>query len=84
MDHFSYANSDTFKLRYLLADQFWAGNGAPIFLYTGNEGDITWFCNNTVSRTAGTFCSAQVGADTNDDTHNQLLWMYDLFMSTHS
>ena len=49
VDQFSWANSDTFKLRYLVADQWWDPDGGPIFFYTGNEGDIAWFCNNTVS-----------------------------------
>ncbi|XP_060066717.1 lysosomal Pro-X carboxypeptidase-like [Ylistrum balloti] len=47
VDHFGFANDDTYKQRYLVADQFWDKNGGPIFFYTGNEGDITWFCNNT-------------------------------------
>ncbi|KAI8799105.1 lysosomal Pro-X carboxypeptidase isoform X1 [Biomphalaria glabrata] len=47
VDHFGFANNQTFKQRYLLADQFWSRNGGPIFFYTGNEGDIDWFCNNT-------------------------------------
>ncbi|XP_041357305.1 lysosomal Pro-X carboxypeptidase-like [Gigantopelta aegis] len=47
VDHFGFYNKDTFKHRYLVADQFWNHNGGPIFFYTGNEGDITWFCNNT-------------------------------------
>ncbi|XP_033743096.1 lysosomal Pro-X carboxypeptidase-like [Pecten maximus] len=47
VDHYGFANDDTYKQRYLIADQFWDKNGGPIFFYTGNEGDITWFCNNT-------------------------------------
>lgn len=47
IDHFGFANSQTFKQRILVADQFWNRNGGPIFFYTGNEGDIDWFCNNT-------------------------------------
>lgn len=50
VDHFGFENSDTYEQRYLLADQFWDKNGGPIFFYTGNEGDITWFCNNTVRK----------------------------------
>ncbi|BFZ14618.1 hypothetical protein BsWGS_17657 [Bradybaena similaris] len=47
IDHFGFANGGTFQQRYLVADQFWNGNGGPIFFYTGNEGDIDWFTNNT-------------------------------------
>ncbi|RUS78013.1 hypothetical protein EGW08_014230 [Elysia chlorotica] len=47
IDHFGFAQDKTFKNRYLLADQFWNRNGGPIFFYTGNEGDIEWFCKNT-------------------------------------
>ncbi|CAN8010443.1 unnamed protein product [Ixodes pacificus] len=47
VDHFGYANNDTFKMRYLVADQYWDHDGGPIFLYTGNEGDIEVFANNT-------------------------------------
>lgn len=43
---FSFANNDTFNLRYLINDTYWKENG-PIFLYTGNEGDITTFAQNT-------------------------------------
>ena len=48
IDHFGFANENTYKQKYLIADQFWKKNG-PIFFYTGNEGAIEWFCNNTVS-----------------------------------
>ncbi|XP_033632397.1 lysosomal Pro-X carboxypeptidase-like [Asterias rubens] len=47
IDHFSFISDDTFKMRYLVSQQFWDKNGGPIFFYTGNEGDITWFCENT-------------------------------------
>ncbi|KAK3100015.1 hypothetical protein FSP39_013477 [Pinctada imbricata] len=47
VDHFGFVNTDSFQQRYLVADQFWNKDGGPIFFYTGNEGDIAWFCNNT-------------------------------------
>ncbi|CAN8004409.1 unnamed protein product, partial [Ixodes hexagonus] len=47
VDHFAYANHDTFKIRYLMADQYWDHKGGPIFFYTGNEGSIDIFANNT-------------------------------------
>ncbi|ELU04397.1 hypothetical protein CAPTEDRAFT_174591 [Capitella teleta] len=46
VDHFGFANDNTYKQRYLLNDQHWRP-GSPIFFYTGNEGAIDWFCNNT-------------------------------------
>uniref|UniRef100_A0A8D0GP68 Lysosomal Pro-X carboxypeptidase n=1 Tax=Sphenodon punctatus TaxID=8508 RepID=A0A8D0GP68_SPHPU len=47
IDHFGFDEDGTFQQRYLVADQHWKkDNGATLF-YTGNEGDITWFCNNT-------------------------------------
>lgn len=46
VDHFSFTNNETFQLRYLINDTFWR-NGGPIFFYTGNEGDITMFAQNT-------------------------------------
>lgn len=47
IDHFGYLEDGTFKQRYLVADKHWQQPGGPILFYTGNEGDITWFCNNT-------------------------------------
>ncbi|KAL8517724.1 hypothetical protein ACS0TY_015814 [Phlomoides rotata] len=51
LDHFNYhpQSYDTFQQRYLVNDKYWGGprNNSPIFLYTGNEGDIEWFANNT-------------------------------------
>ncbi|XP_038674469.1 lysosomal Pro-X carboxypeptidase [Scyliorhinus canicula] len=47
VDHFGFAEDATFNQRYLMADKYWNHNGGPILFYTGNEGDITWFCNNT-------------------------------------
>lgn len=50
LDHFNYNNpSQSFQQRYLLNDKYWGGskNNAPIFVYTGNEGNIEWFTQNT-------------------------------------
>ncbi|XP_008842416.1 lysosomal Pro-X carboxypeptidase isoform X2 [Nannospalax galili] len=47
VDHFGFNNVKTFKQRYLIADKHWKKNGGSILFYTGNEGDIIWFCNNT-------------------------------------
>lgn len=47
VDHFSYGNTDVFKQRILINSDYYMPYG-PVFFYTGNEGDITWFCNNTV------------------------------------
>ncbi|XP_052172978.1 uncharacterized protein LOC127788569 [Diospyros lotus] len=51
LDHFNYhpQSYQTFQQRYLINDTFWDGpkNNAPIFVYTGNEGEIEWFAQNT-------------------------------------
>ena len=47
LDHFNFANAQTFPLRYLINEDRFAGSGSPVFLYTGNEGDIVWFAENT-------------------------------------
>ncbi|XP_014257101.1 lysosomal Pro-X carboxypeptidase [Cimex lectularius] len=47
LDNFAFASNETFKLRYLINDTFWNPGRGPIFFYTGNEGDITDFAENT-------------------------------------
>ncbi|MCL7032962.1 hypothetical protein MKW94_015338 [Papaver nudicaule] len=51
LDHFNYypQSYQTFQQRYLINYQYWGGaeKNAPIFVYTGNEGDIEWFAQNT-------------------------------------
>lgn len=51
LDHFNYnpQSNQTFQQRYLINDTFWGGakKNAPIFVYTGNEGVIDWFTQNT-------------------------------------
>lgn len=47
VDHFSFANQDTFAERYVVADQYWTVGSGPIFIYTGNEADIILFVENT-------------------------------------
>ncbi|XP_062178675.1 uncharacterized protein LOC133883376 [Phragmites australis] len=58
LDHFTFTPnaSSVFYQKYLVNDTFWrrpngGGGGAaragPIFVYTGNEGDIEWFATNT-------------------------------------
>lgn len=51
IDHFNVYwknyGKPTFKQRYLVQDKWWdSTNKGPIFLYTGNEGDITGFWDN--------------------------------------
>ena len=48
LDHFNRGDDRTFQQRYLYSSSEWDGKG-PIIVYTGNEGDIEWFYNNTVS-----------------------------------
>ncbi|KAJ1260125.1 hypothetical protein BS78_10G208100 [Paspalum vaginatum] len=59
LDHFTFTPNASmlFSQKYLLNDTFWrrpgGGKGAggadagPLFVYTGNEGDIEWFATNT-------------------------------------
>lgn len=51
LDHFNYNPQSYYKFqqRYLINDTYWGGakKNAPIFVYTGNEGDIEWFTQNT-------------------------------------
>ncbi|CAL5041696.1 unnamed protein product [Urochloa decumbens] len=56
LDHFTFTPnaSMVFYQKYLVNDTFWrrptgAGGAAagPLFVYTGNEGDIEWFATNT-------------------------------------
>nr|POF19211.1 lysosomal pro-x carboxypeptidase [Quercus suber] len=51
LDHFNFnpKSYQTFQQRYLINDTFWGGahSNAPIFVYTGNEGDVEWFAQNT-------------------------------------
>lgn len=47
VDHFSWANQDTWMQRYLVNKDHWCGSNCPILFYTGNEGDIEVFANNT-------------------------------------
>jgi lysosomal Pro-X carboxypeptidase len=47
VDKFGFSRQDKFSMRYLVNDDEWKGNNAPIFFYAGNEGDITGFANNT-------------------------------------
>lgn len=48
LDHFSFRPESykVFQQKYLINRRFWR-KGGPIFVYTGNEGDIDWFASNT-------------------------------------
>ncbi|XP_064144838.1 lysosomal Pro-X carboxypeptidase isoform X2 [Loxodonta africana] len=63
VDHFGFDINKTFKQRYLIADKYWKKDGGSILFYTGNEGDIIWFCNNTDSRHLNFLTSEQALAD---------------------
>lgn len=49
VDHFNFALNQTFKLRYLYNDSYIdkQSGKTPLFFYTGNEGDIESFAQNT-------------------------------------
>ncbi|XP_072970181.1 uncharacterized protein [Typha angustifolia] len=49
LDHFNFNPQSfvTFQQKYLVNDTYWGGKSAPIFVYTGNEGDIELFAENT-------------------------------------
>lgn len=48
VDHYNFANDTTFKQKYLVNDDHWDKDNGPIFFYTGNEGRIEAFAENTV------------------------------------
>jgi len=47
IDHFSFTNSETFNQTYLISKKHWDKGSGPIFFYTGNEGNIESFAENT-------------------------------------
>jgi len=47
LDHFNLRDDRTFQQRYLVNDDHFNPASGPIFFYTGNEGDIESFWNNT-------------------------------------
>ncbi|MQL96886.1 hypothetical protein Taro_029569 [Colocasia esculenta] len=50
LDHFTFRPEGyaTFPQKYLMNSRYWdRRGGAPIFVYTGNEGNIEWFADNT-------------------------------------
>ena len=49
IDHYDYRtdNTGTYKQRYLINSDNFKDKSKPIFFYTGNEGDITLFAQNT-------------------------------------
>jgi len=49
LDHFGSEPTvpSTFRQRYLVNDTWWDKEKGPVFFYTGNEGNVEMFCQNT-------------------------------------
>ena len=47
LDHFSRQTEETFMLRYFTCNEFWNPKEGSIFVYFGNEADVTLYLNNT-------------------------------------
>jgi len=47
LDHFGFTTDLKFPQKYLTNDTWWDVNGGPIFFYTGNEGRIEAFAENS-------------------------------------
>lgn len=47
LDHFNFVDNKTFPLRYLINNSYVEDERSPILFYTGNEGDIELFAENT-------------------------------------
>lgn len=47
LDHFNFVDNRTFSLRYLINETYVQDEKSPILFYTGNEGDIELFAENT-------------------------------------
>lgn len=47
IDHYNFIDNKTFSLRYLVNESFVQDKKSPILFYTGNEGDIELFAENT-------------------------------------
>ncbi|XP_035221162.1 lysosomal Pro-X carboxypeptidase-like [Stegodyphus dumicola] len=47
VDHFTYTNTDFFLQRYFVNSKYFDPKNGTVFFYTGNEGYIEMFANNT-------------------------------------
>jgi len=47
LDHYDPTDDQMFTQRYFVSDQYWDRKNGPVFFYSGNEGNIETFINNT-------------------------------------